>query len=69
MLGADGGSYSLHVGTTWTGGEIWAFPASSGTNTTIGNDAKTQATLAEFTINSDGEDIYDISLVVHEHGL
>ena len=69
MLDANGGSYSLDVGTTWTGGTIWAFPASSGTNTTIGNDAKPQANLAEFMINSNGEDYYDISVVVHKRGL
>lgn len=66
VLSANGGSYSLDVGTTWTGGVVWAFPASSGTDTTTGNNAKPQANLAEFTINSGGEDYYDISLVVHK---
>jgi hypothetical protein len=62
-LSASGGSYSLDVGSTWTGGVIWAYPSSEGSGTTTGNNAKPQANLAEFTINSGGEDYYDISNV------
>lgn len=63
-LSASGGSHSLDVGSTWTGGVIWAYPAKEGSGTTTGNNAKPQANLAEFTINASGEDYYDISNVV-----
>ena len=64
VLSASGGTQSIDVGTTWTGGLFWAFPASSGTDSGTGVNAKPQANLAEFTINGNGQDSYDISNVV-----
>jgi len=63
VLSASGGTQSIDVGTTWTGGLFWAFPASSGTDSTTGVNAKPQANLAEFTINANGQDSYDLSNV------
>jgi hypothetical protein len=64
VLAASGGTQSIDVGTTWTGGLFWAFPASSGTDSGTGLNAKPQANLAEFTIVAGGQDSYDLSNVV-----
>jgi hypothetical protein len=64
VLGASGGSQSINVGTTWTGGLFWAFPAINGISSATGLAAKPQANLAEFTIVAGGQDSYDLSNVV-----
>jgi len=58
----NGGSHLLDVGTVWTGGLIWGHPGDN-PDTTVGNNAKPQANLAEFTIGSNGQDSYDLSNV------
>ena len=59
-----GGRKQLDVGSKWPAGVIWAFPGGSGSSS-VGNNAKPQANLAEFTINgANGQDYYDISNVV-----
>jgi len=63
VLGASGGTQSIDVGTTWTGGLFWAFPASNGVDSATGLKAKPQANLAEFTIVAGGQDSYDLSNV------
>ena len=68
VLGASGGTQSIDVGTTWTGGLFWAFPAIHGTDSATGLKAKPQANLAEFTIVAGGQDSYDISNVVSTIG-
>lgn len=57
-----GASQSVNVGATWVGGLIWGFPGASG-NPGLGNTAKPQVNLAEFTIGTNGQDSYDMSLV------
>jgi hypothetical protein len=61
LLGS-GASQLIDVGTNWPGGVIWGYPGSSADPTDC-NNAKPQADVAEFTINSD-QDFYDISIVV-----
>ena len=63
VLGNNGGYQQLNVGGNWPGGVVWAFPGNSG-NPSIGNQAKPQANLAEFTVGANGFDYYDISNVV-----
>jgi hypothetical protein len=60
LLGS-GASQLIDVGTNWPGGVIWGYPGSSADPTDC-NNAKPQADVAEFTINSD-QDFYDISIV------
>jgi len=58
----NGGSNTLDVGAVWTGGLIWGYPGDSN-DPVIGNNAKPQANLAEFTIGSGDQDFYDLSNV------
>jgi len=51
------------VGPNWPGGVVRGYPEGSA-NPTVGNMAKPQADLAEFTIGAVGEDYYDLSNVV-----
>jgi hypothetical protein len=53
----------IDEGRNWPGGVIWGYPGGSA-NPTVGNKAKPQADLAEFTIGAVGEDYYDLSNVV-----
>jgi len=59
----NGDSHLINVGTAWTGGLVWGFPENN-PDTTVGNNAKPEADLAEFTIGaSNGQDSYDLSNV------
>jgi hypothetical protein len=62
LTGGSQSQVEIDVGATWSG-TIWGLPSSLGDGS-LGYQAMTQANLAEFSINSNSTDFYDLSNVV-----